>query len=333
MTGGRPFTIAFVGDLMIGRDLEAALKTRTPESYWGPYLSLLRDADLTIANLECPITQADTPWKGLKTYKFRAAPHTLAILKAAKIALVNLANNHTGDYQAQGLLDTLAALRAEGIAWCGAGRTLEEARQPTIIERRSQRIAVAGFSDRMPEYKADATTPGHSFAWPPKGTGEVPELLAPFAGLDCDLRIVSAHWGADLLVKPLPSRRRFARSLIEGGIDVIHGHSSHKVHGVERIQGKPVLYDCGNTLQDFWIGLWPWTQRGAVFLLEIGPDSSRLRQIPVLVHDMRLSEPGPVLLKRSLRRYARQAAALGNEVEVKDGELVTSLDLRLPRLA
>ncbi len=327
----RPFTIAFAGDVMPGRDVEAALAARRPEEFWGDALPYLRDADLSICNLETPITTSSEKWKGAKTFKFKASPHTLSILKAANIALVGLANNHTGDYGTQGLLDSFEHLAKAGIAWCGAGRTLAEARRPAVLERRGLKLAIAGFSDRMPEYQAGEATPGHSFAWPPKGTGPVPELLAPFDGLGADLKLMSIHWGADLLKRPLASRRRFARALVEGGIDIIHGHSSHMTQGVEVIEGRPVLYDNGNAIQDFWIYLWPWTQRSAVFVLEIGSDGSRLRQIPMVTRGMTLRRPDPSLLRRMLARFGGLSRALGTTMTIEDGTLVTRLQLALPR--
>lgn len=327
----RPLTLAFAGDVMPGRDVEAALATRSPESFWGPFLPILRDADLALCNLEAPITTSNEKWPGRKTFKFKASPHTLSILQAANIKLVGLANNHTGDYGVRGLLDSFEHLSNAGIAWCGAGRTLAEARRPALLERRGLKLAIAGFSDRMPEYQATATTPGHAFAWPPEGTAAVPQILAPFAGLGADLQLMSIHWGADLLKRPLASRRAFARALVAGGIDVIHGHSSHMTHGVEVIDGRPVIYDNGNAIQDFWIYLWPWTQRSAIFVLEIGRDGSRLRQIPAVTRGLRLSRPDLRMLERMVKRYAGLSAGLGNRVSLEDGELVTRLDLKLPR--
>lgn len=327
----RPFTIAFAGDVMPGRDVEAALATRRPEDFWGDALPYLTGADLAICNLETPVTTSNEKWKGAKTFKFKASPHTLSILKAANIALVGLANNHTGDYGTEGLLESFEHLTKAGIAWCGAGRTLAEARRPAVLERRGLKLAIAGFSDRMPEYQAGEATPGHSFAWPPKGTGAVPELLAPFEGLGADLKLMSIHWGADLLKRPLASRRRFARALVEGGIDIIHGHSSHMTQGVEVIEGRPVLYDNGNAIQDFWIYLWPWTQRSAVFVLEIDPQGSRLTQIPMVTRGMTLRRPDPRMLRRMLARFGGLSRDLGTTMTIEDGALVTRLELALPR--
>jgi len=327
---GRPFTIAFVGDVMLGRDVEAALAHRTPESFWGPVLPLLRQADLAICNLETPVTTSTERWKGYKSFKFKASPHTLAILQAANIALVGLANNHTGDYGTQGLLDTFEHLEKAGIRWCGAGRTLAEARRPAVLERRGLKLAIAGFSDRMPEYQAGESTPGHAFAWPPKGTGPVADILAPFEALDADLKLMSIHWGADLLTRPLPSRRAFARALVAGGIDIIHGHSSHMTQGVEVIRGKPVIYDNGNAIQDFWIYFWLWTQRSAIFLLEIGSHASKLRQIPVVTRGIGLSKPLPALFRAMQTRFAGRSRELGTEVALTDEGLEMTFDLKLP---
>ena len=329
----RPFTIAFVGDVMLGRDVEAALAHRTPESIWGPVLPLLQQADLTICNLETPVTTSTERWKGYKSFKFRASPHTLAILQAAKIALVGLANNHTGDYGTRGLLDTFEHLERAGIRWCGAGRTLAEARQPAVLERRGMRLAVAGFSDRMPEYQAGESTPGHAFVWPPHGTGPVADILAPFQGTDADLKLMSIHWGADLLTRPLPSRRAFARALVAGGIDIIHGHSSHMTQGVEQIAGRPVLYDNGNAIQDFWIYFWPWTQRSAIFLLEIGRERSRLRQIPIVTRGIRLDRPPAALFRAMQARFGGRSRELGTDVAVTDEGLEMSFALKLPARA
>jgi poly-gamma-glutamate synthesis protein (capsule biosynthesis protein) len=182
----------------------------------------------------------------------------------------------------------------------------------------------------MPEYQASATTPGHAFAWPPHGLGPVADILAPFKGLDADLRLLSIHWGADLLSRPLRSRRLFAQALIEGGIDSIHGHSSHMTQGVELIRGRPVIYDNGNAIQDFWVYLWPWTQRSAVFLLELGSRSSRIRQIPLLTRGMRLSKPPARLFRAMQRRFAGRSAELGTAVTLTEEGLEIASALTLP---
>ncbi len=323
-------TLAFVGDLMIGRKVEAALAVRRPEDYWGDLLPVLQAADITLGNLECPVTDSTRRWPRPKTWKFRASEKALAILAAGKVGAVNFANNHSGDYCETGLLDTLDALARHGIAVFGAGRTLAEAAAPTILPLRGRRLGVVGFSDRMPEYGATDSRPGTNFAWPPKGAAEAARVVAPLAAGDFDLRLVSAHWGPDLMTRPTAKRRAFARALIAGGADMIHGHSSHMLHGLETIGGRPVIYDNGNCLEDFWPYPWPWTKRSSVFVLEVGTGGSLLRQIPALTLGMRLSRPPAGLLARMCARFLGRSRELGTEIELVDGELQVKLDLKLP---
>jgi len=172
--------------------------------------------------------------------------------------------------------------------------------------------------------------PGHACSWPRTGTAPVAGILDGFHGLDADLKLMSVHWGADLLTRPLRSRRAFARALVEGGIDIIHGHSSHMTQGVEQIAGRPVIYDNGNAIQDFWIYLWPWTQRSAIFLLEIGRDGSRLRQIPVVTRGIRLDRPPAALFRAMQARFAGRSAELGTAVTWTDEGLEMRFDLKLP---
>ena len=68
-------TLAFIGDVMLGRGVNEEIAQRSPESFWGNVLPILQGADAVIANLECAITQhtqkcSRTP----KVFYFRAEP-------------------------------------------------------------------------------------------------------------------------------------------------------------------------------------------------------------------------------------------------------------------
>src|SRR5215472_219175 len=85
-------TLAFVGDLMLGRGVSAMFSTRAPETFWGGALPALRSADAVIANLESPITEAASEWRRTwKAFRFRAAPSAVDVLRAGNIRCVNLA--------------------------------------------------------------------------------------------------------------------------------------------------------------------------------------------------------------------------------------------------
>src|SRR5579871_1293076 len=147
--------LAMIGDVMLGRGVAAGIGYRSPESFWGTTLPLLREADLALANLECVITTHTTPWNHPpRVFHFRTPPEGVEILRAAGVRLVSLANNHTLDFGEPGLLDTLRALDAAEIAHAGAGIDLAEARRPALVEAGGLRVGLIAFTDNVPEWAA-----------------------------------------------------------------------------------------------------------------------------------------------------------------------------------
>src|SRR3712207_5695464 len=129
-------TLALTGDVMLGRGVNETLPDVRPVELWGDVLPLLSSADLRIINLECAITEHKRPWSRTpKVFHFRADPLAVEVLQAARVDACSLANNHTLDFEEQGLLDTLAHLKTAGIRYVGAGRNLEEAARPVLLER------------------------------------------------------------------------------------------------------------------------------------------------------------------------------------------------------
>src|SRR5215211_2756405 len=99
--------LALVGDVMLGRGVAEEIARRPPESFWGDALPLLRQANLVVAGLECAITSHSIPWtRTPKVFHFRAPPEAVEVLRAAGVGMVSLANNHTLDFEVEGLLDT-----------------------------------------------------------------------------------------------------------------------------------------------------------------------------------------------------------------------------------
>jgi len=66
-----------------------------------------------------------------------------------------------------------------------------------------------------------------------------------------DVVIVSIHWGSNWGYGVDDDQVRFACRLIEGGVDVIHGHSSHHPRPVEVYRGMLILYGCGDCIDDY----------------------------------------------------------------------------------
>ena len=290
-------TLAFVGDIMLGRHIDNRIGTTRPGDFWGDTLSVLRRADAVIGNLECPITTRPLPWRRTwKTFHFRARPQAVDVLEAANVRMVNLANNHMLDYQEAGLRDTIMYLDKAGIGHAGAGRDAYDAATPTLVDVAGVKVGMVGFTDSMPEWRAGHCSPGTNYAKIKSDNvtlNMVRSLIAEMRRDGADIIAVSYHWGPNLRVSPPRAFRDFARRVIELGADVFHGHSAHLFQGVEIHRGGLILYDTGNILDDYWIFPGIRTDNSFIFNVEFdGGRFKRLETIPVVQDRMsvRLAE-------------------------------------------
>ncbi|PSP96967.1 poly-gamma-glutamate biosynthesis protein [Halobacteriales archaeon QS_4_70_19] len=253
-TSGGDSRIGLAGDVMLGRSVDDRHAGRPPTSVWGSLLPTLRDVDGTIANLECCVSTRGERWPD-KGYYFRAGEWALAALDAAGVTAVSLANNHTLDFGPVALRDTVAGLGRTGIASAGAGRDRAAAVAPAVVEVGGVSVAVIALTDRMPAFGATSDRPGTATAVlgavNRRTRRLVRDLLSRPAVTEADLVVASLHWGPNWELVKHPARRRFARWLVDEGVDVVHGHSAHVPQGIEVYEGRPVLYDCGDLVDDY----------------------------------------------------------------------------------
>jgi poly-gamma-glutamate synthesis protein (capsule biosynthesis protein) len=279
-------TIAFIGDVMLGRGVDELIGRNPPESFWGDVLPVLRAADAVVANLECAITAHRAPWnKTSKVFHFRARQEAVTVLRAANVRCVSLANNHTLDYQETGLLETLSALEAAGIQYAGAGPDLDAARAIAVIDAGGARLGVAAFTDNEPPFAAGPTRPGTSYldiGGDPQAGQRVARAAATARDAGADLVVLSLHWGPNMVASPPPRFRDFARAAIDSGVDLVYGHSAHVFQGIEVYRQRPILYDTGDFLDDYAIDAKLRNDWSFVFLLDVeGARMQKLRLRPV----------------------------------------------------
>lgn len=241
---GDKVSLAFTGDVIFAGNVETILKTNGYDYPYREIAELLQKPDFTIANLETPITARGDQQK--KEYTYRSSPDALPAFKAAGFDIVNLANNHILDYGQDGLLDTLKALDAKEILHTGAGKNLEEAYRPVIVEKNGIKVAFLGFSHKVPDnsWKAGKNHPGTTQLYDPKQAIQTIKETRDKA----DLVVVMAHWGEERAEKPLEEQRKMARSFIDAGADLIVGNHPHVLQGLEHYQGKWIAYSLGNFL-------------------------------------------------------------------------------------
>ncbi|MEC0211602.1 CapA family protein [Paenibacillus ehimensis] len=234
--------LTFVGDVMFGSKVDDLLQKNGydyPYKYVKPYLE---KADITVANLETPITTRGAAQE--KEYVYRSSPKALPELKRAGVDLVNLANNHSMDYGVEGLLDTLGYLEAQDIKRVGAGRNADEAYEHVIIEQKGMKIAFLGFSRVIPDtsWYAGQSKPGMAETYSTKLAFEA----IGKARAEADLVVVIAHWGEERKAYPVKSQTDLARQYIDQGADLIVASHPHVVQGFEQYKGKWIAYSMGN---------------------------------------------------------------------------------------
>lgn len=242
-TASPTVTLHFVGDVQFSGKVEQRLEKNGfdfPYQYLG---NLFRKDDLTIANLETPVTTAGVGALN-KTYVYKSSPKALTALAAAGIDAVNLANNHILDQGTDGLLDTLKYLKENDIAYTGAGRNAKEAYAPHYFERKGIKIALLGATRVMPEasWNAGAKQPGVAGVY--DSTAIVKSIRE--ARKQADLVIVIAHWGKERVTVLEPHQTELSHAFIDAGADLVIGGHPHVLQGMEQYKGKWIAYSTGN---------------------------------------------------------------------------------------
>lgn len=309
-SSGGQVSLTFVGDVLLASKVEDILKQK---GYDYPYTNVkdyLSKPDITIANLETPITTRGTEQK--KEYVYRSSPLALPPLKAAGIDLVNLANNHVMDYGPEGLQDTMNALDQEGIKRVGAGNDLDEAYRPVIMEKDGVKIAFFGFSRVVPEASWKAG-PGRI------GVAETYNYKPPVEAIQkakesADLVVVVAHWGAERSDHPDKNQTDLAHRYIDAGADLVVGGHPHVLQGFEQYKGKWIAYSLGNFI--FTTNDNPKTWETVILEAACSKEQScNIHLVPILT---KLALPTPMNLEDSSKLFQRLSQiSIGSKVDAE----------------
>lgn len=275
------------------------------EYIWGDALKYFDEMqpDLKLINLETAVTTSDTYLEG-KGIHYRMHPENVRVLTEAGIDFCSLANNHVLDWNHAGLEETLHTLSDNGIAYTGAGRNLTQAKRPHKYEiQKGNQIfsfAAGGQSSGIPlSWQATDDSPG---VWVLKklSTYEIDQVVKFIRSMTApeDIIVFSIHWGGNWGYQIPNSQRRFAHALIDkAGVDIIHGHSSHHVKGIEVYKQKLILYGCGDFITDYE-GISGKEQfrddLSFMYFPDIEPDTGNLINltlIPTKIRQFRITDP------------------------------------------
>jgi poly-gamma-glutamate capsule biosynthesis protein CapA/YwtB (metallophosphatase superfamily) len=224
---------------------------------WGHALEVLDDLapDLRIVNLETSATRSNDFAPG-KDVHYRMTPENLPALAIACPNACVLANNHVMDFGVQGLTDTIRCILHEIAGTVGVGHDATEANQPVIVSVAGSRIIIfacgMGTSGVPASWAATQEQPGVSFlSRPTDRAADDISVRVQGAKHRGDVVVVSIHWGGNWGYEVSREEVHFAHRLIDAGVDIVHGHSSHHPRPVEVYRGKLILYGCGDFIDDY----------------------------------------------------------------------------------
>ena len=237
----RNVTLASVGDINLGNGPGVYIDRFGVRYPWTSVAPALRRADLAFGNLECAVSTRGLPVQ--KQFVFRGRPPALrAMADFAGFDVLNLANNHVGDYGTAAMLDTIKLVRRNGMSAVGAGGSLASASAPRVVERLGLKIAFVGFSDILP---------ASFFAGPDRaGTQQAtPENIASSvrrANRRADVVIATFHWGVERATVEDARQRGFASQALAAGADAVIGAHPHVLQPIRRNGRKLTAYSLGN---------------------------------------------------------------------------------------
>ena len=181
---------------------------------------LFRSDDLTIVNLEGPLTTVEKPQKKGEEFLFKGDPDYVKVLTGSGVELCNLCNNHTLDYGKEGLKETAKVLDDYGIGYCGYSKAYD-------AEIKGIRVRALGFT------------------WWRYDRKEIVKAVKE-AREGCDLLIVNVHWGDERVYTQDNRQTELGHAIIDAGADLILGTHPHVYQGIECYKGKYIVYSLGN---------------------------------------------------------------------------------------
>ncbi|MGC1183137.1 CapA family protein [Legionella sp.] len=291
MSGKSPLRIFLSGDVMTGRGIDQILTHPTEPKIYESYIQDARDyvflaeringkiprfihgdylwndalkeldrrqPDVSLINLETSVTSDGIPCLS-KGIQYRMHPENIDAITAARINVCSLANNHILDWGINGFCETLETLNKERIAHAGAGQNIQQAQAPGILSTPKIAGKILIFSmgtstSGIPKDWGATATQAGVWLLNDLGTQTIKQIKKT---IECykqpgDFCIISIHWGGNWVDQIPLHHQTFAHELIDTiGVNLIHGHSSHHPIGIELYKDTPILYGCGDLINDY----------------------------------------------------------------------------------
>ncbi|MFV8782076.1 CapA family protein [Microbulbifer sp. SA54] len=247
-------TVAWGGDVNLARRQHYRTAELGEEEVIGR-IPALSNADLSVVNLECVVATSGEQGvdKGEKSpYYYRARPEMLRLLCRAGIDVVATANNHSGDYGVQALLEQGFWLDGLGIGHAGSGPNREAALAPVVRAAGELNVAIFSIDATQPHFAAGERQPGCAYlrlqehdVWTETLAPRIHEIRQR-----AHVVLVAVHWGDNLEPHPGVDEIAVGHRIIDAGADAVLGTSAHILQGIEIYKARPIIHDAGDLLFD-----------------------------------------------------------------------------------
>jgi poly-gamma-glutamate capsule biosynthesis protein CapA/YwtB (metallophosphatase superfamily) len=303
---------------------------------WGDALETLEhmSPDLRIINLETSVTSSNEYWP--KGINYRMHPKNIPCITAAGIDCCVLANNHVLDWGYAGLEETLNILHDANIKTAGAGHNTKQANTPAVLEVADKgRVIVFSYATEysgvLQKNAANENKPGVNLLTD-LSNKTIKKISYDVQAIkrSGDIVIASIHWGGNWGYEIPDDQIQFAHQLIDSaGVDIIHGHSSHHVKAIEVYKDKPIIYGCGDFLNDYEgiNGYEPYRDDLALmYFVQISPESGQLITLEMVPMEIRrfsshrATREDTLWLEKILNRENKR---FNNHVELSDEKILT----------
>jgi len=275
VTNNEPITIAAVGDIMLGSTFPN--ETRLPPNDGADELKevtpILSAADIAFGNLEGPLLEggvsAKCPPNSTRCFAFRVPTRYGKYLKAAGFDILNLANNHAGDFGDNGRESTRKALDDLGLKHSGSDRSAQFA--SVTLEVKGKKITFISFAHNNISLNVNDI--------------ETAKQVVAAAKKKADLVVVSYHGGAEgtgaqhvpfnteiFVGEARGNLRVFTHAVIDAGADLVLGHGPHVMRAMEIYKGHLIAYSLGNFSTYGWFQLAAETAISEILEIKLGAD-------------------------------------------------------------
>ena len=259
--------VLFMGDTMLARGVGEAIEAGD-DPY--KYVRGILDAhDLRIANIETTIADPSFTLAAQKPYTFNAPLKSLELLKNVGIDVAVIANNHTGDFGHDAMINMLDQYRQAQIKTAGLAQTIDDAFKATITTIDGLSIATIAVNDvELAHTKVTDTLPGTAYL----DKDRLSKSLQNARAAGADFVVVIPHWGTEYSLQQNDYQRQWGQFMIDAGADVVIGGHPHVTQPTETYKNGSIVYSLGNFIFD---GMEGDALKGQMISIEIEKTISR----------------------------------------------------------